>query len=318
MANEKITNGLVVNEIQKGIPVFDTIDFESRKEFTSIDSPRYLASELQDTVDNIISQCPDVDWNEDHLSYQIVCAIRSVLCNYIIPNIENSSNIEKFDVEAYKLTGKAEQSHGDIAIVVSRLFHKGARPISGVGFYEAKASSLEKWSADYPAYSVQQLRRLVSHTPKLSYLLYDKEAQFSDSQEWPIFQESEDNVFKREKFHSRIVDANFLKQVRSLSNAAYLTSQSFGYHFVHKVLSGRELDYSRPPIETIRRWLCTTRRTSALVVSIAVREEDNELTYAQLQLPGFEQLLLPGSCGHDVHMLADAKQRRLQEPKSMP
>ena len=52
------------------------------------------------------------------------------------------------------------------------------------------------------------------------------------------------------KYYARIVDANFVKQHRSIEGAAHLMSQSFGYHFVQKTLSGRELDYSRPPINT--------------------------------------------------------------------
>ena len=40
------------------------------------------------------------------------------------PNTEYHPNMSKFDVEAYKLTGPAEQTHGDIAVVVSRSFMK--------------------------------------------------------------------------------------------------------------------------------------------------------------------------------------------------
>ena len=73
------------------------------------------------------------------LSYQVIYAIRFVLRGYVFPNIRLHSNISKFAVEAYKLTGKAEQTHGDIAIVVTRSFPGTGHPISGVGFYEAKA-----------------------------------------------------------------------------------------------------------------------------------------------------------------------------------
>jgi len=95
-----------------------------------------------------------------------------------------------------------------------------------------------------------------------------------------------------------------------------LTSQSFGYHFVQKVLSGRELDYSRPPIETIRRWLKVTRRTTALVVSIAVREDENEPAHEKLQLPGFEKLMLPEPYSSDNYALPN-ELPRLQEPNDV-
>ena len=266
------------------------IGFDSRDKFDSINSPQRLANQLQDAVDKIIQQCPDVDWNENYLSYQVVSAVRSLLSRDIFPNIEFHSGISKFDVEAYKLTGQAEETHGDIAIVVSRSFHGSGRPISGVGFYEAKASSLAGHS--YPAFSFQQLRHLVTNTPKLSYLLYDRNPQIADTQEWPTLQEKVDAPWDERKFCVRTVDANFVKQHRSLENAAHVMAQSFGYHFVQKTLSGRELDYSRPPIETIRRWLKVTRRTTAFVVSIAVQEDSNKPAHAQLQLPGFEKLML--------------------------
>ncbi|NER78479.1 MAG: hypothetical protein F6K42_02665 [Leptolyngbya sp. SIO1D8] len=137
MTDEQFTNGTVVNQVQQGNLEFDITDVQPREEFNNLESSRHLASELQDTVDNIISQCPDVDWNEDYLSYQIVCAIRSVLGKYIIPNIENSSSIAKFNIEAYKLTGKSEQTHGDIAIVVSHLF-SNCGPVYRVGFLKQK------------------------------------------------------------------------------------------------------------------------------------------------------------------------------------
>ena len=270
--------------------IFDAIDFDPREKFDSSRVPQHLATDLQDAVDKIIQQCPDVDWNENYLSYQVVSAIRSALSRYIFPNIKYHSGTSKFDVEAYKLTGQAEETHGDIAIVVSRSFHGNGRPISGVGFYEAKASSLAGHS--YPAFSFQQLRHLVTNTPKLTYLLYDRNPQIADTQEWPTLQEKVDAPWDERKFCVRTVDANFVKQHRSLENAAHVMAQSFGYHFVQKTLSGRELDYSRPPIETIRRWLKVTRRTTAFVVSIAVQEDSNKPAHAQLQLPGFEKLML--------------------------
>ena len=318
MTNEQITNSIVHsgdigdNQLnskatllqQNEASAFNKFDFDPREKFDSLSSPRNLANQLQQTVDKIIQQCSDVDWDENFLNYQVVCAIRIVLGGYIFPNTEYHSDISKFDVEAYKLTGQAEQTHGDIAIVVSRSFHKGGRPISGVGFYESKASSLDGVNGrDYPAFSIQQLRRLVTNTPKLSYLLYDRNSQIADTQEWPTLQERVDAVFGEKRFHARIVDANFVKQYRSLGHAAYLMSQSFGYHFVQKVLSGRELDYSRPPIDTIRRWLKATRRTTALVVSITVREDENEPALAQLQLPGFDKLILKDPNSNYIYAL---------------
>ena len=86
------------------------------KEFDNFHSPFNLANALQDYIDNIVQKCPDVDWDENYLSFQVIKSIRVVLDGYVLPD----TNLSKFDIEAYKLTGKAEQNHGDIAIVVSK------------------------------------------------------------------------------------------------------------------------------------------------------------------------------------------------------
>lgn len=229
-------------------------------------------------------------WDENSLSYGIVKAIRTVLDGYILPN----TNFSKFDVEAYKLTGNAEETHGDIAVVVSKTFEYG-NSVSGVGFYEAKASSLTGY--DYPAFSFQQLRRLVTNTPKLAYLLYERQSQIADTQEWSTLEKE-----NKQHFFTRVVDANLIKQYKHLADAAHNMSQSFGYHFVHKILSGRELDYSRPPIDTIRRWLKITRRSTAFVISISVLETEKEHFHTQLELPNFDKIILPLSVSNDNYV----------------
>lgn len=297
---------------------FDAIDLESREEFNSLISPRNIADELQKAVDKIIVTCPDVDWDENFLSYQVITAIRGILSQYKIPGTDNDLKLSKFDVEAYKLTGGAERTHGDLAVIVTHAFKKTGRIVSGVGFYEAKASALPNYYAKkYPAYSFQQLRKLVTNTPKLSYLLYDREASLAETQEWPTIAENLERWTLQDSqkpCHVRTVDANFVKQFKELDRAADSFGQSFGYHFVQKILSGRELDYSRPPVETIRRWLKSPRRTSALVISIVVQEGVNEPISAQIQLPYFETLSLP-TYHHNSLSGFPNEQRRLQEPK---
>ncbi len=303
--NQPISKENILSQKQKS----DFNVFGFTEKFDDLNSPSKLAKELQGVVDKFIDEYPNADWREDYISLDVIRAIRFILGRYVIPNVAYASSISKFDVEAYKLSGAAEQTHGDIAIVVSRSFGKGGCPVSGVGFYEAKASDVKR--GGYRAFSIQQLRRLVTNTPKLSYLLYDKIPQIADIQEWPILQEYKDQTFGSKRFHARTVDANFLKQYKSLGEAAYFVSQSFGYHFVYKILSGRELDYSRPVTETIRRWLKTTRWASPYVISIAIQEEKTEPIESQLQLPGFEKLLLEDYSSSDGAFKLPDKQLRL-------
>ena len=123
---------------------------------------------------------------------------------------------------------------------------------------------------EYPAFDYQQLRRLSTKTPRLSYLFYSRHGGKADSSDWPTVEASNHSS----SFKVRTVDANLLRRVRNPSVAIQEYGLTFGYHFVQRILSGRELDYSRTPEQTVRRWLETTRRASAIIVSVAVQDSN--------------------------------------------
>ena len=108
---------------------------DDRENFDPFVTPHTLATKIQDTVDSLIS----------------------------------------ISFEAYKLTGSAEKSHGHIAFIINRQIPSFSSPISGVAFYEAKASGIGYEGNRYPSFGLKQLSRLVTNTPKLSYLIYNKE-----------------------------------------------------------------------------------------------------------------------------------------------
>ncbi|ENM3933174.1 hypothetical protein BVJ64_18085 [Vibrio cholerae] len=268
--------------------------YDYRKEFDPILSPSTLASNIQEVVDQIICKCPDCDWHEDLLTFKVIEALRDVLAKYKLPNTESPFEGGKFDFEAYKLTGKAEQSHGDIAVIITRLFSDKAKPISGVAFYEAKASGVHpNTSRPFPAFCVQQLRRLVSSTPKLNYLFYNKESRSYRSTRWTGRHEDERQEVLGPKANAIIVDANFLKQYRDVNSAMTNFGECFGSHFVDRVLSGKDLDYSRSVDKTIRRWLKVTRRASPMIISVSVYEDPSQTFSTQLELPGLEKVTFP-------------------------
>lgn len=277
---------------------------DCRQEFDPLRTPRILADDIQTAIDYIISNIQDVDWNEDLITFKIVENLRSILASYKLPDVVNSYPSNKFSFEAYKLTGKAEQSHGDIAVIVTRKFIGKDIPISGVAFYEAKASSVGHEYCRYPSFCIQQLRRLVTHTPKLSYLIYNRQKQEVAISDWPLT-EHEYNRSDCERVHAITIDANFLKQYRSIESASLAVGQSFGEHFVQRVLSGRDLDYSRPVGHTIRRWLKHTRRAAPLVISVSVYEAQNEQYSTQLELPGFEVVKFPEIGHHTIRNLGE-------------
>lgn len=95
------------------------------------------------------------------------------------------------------------------------------------------------------------------------------------------------------KIHAITIDANFLKQCRNIHAASITVGQSFGIHFVKRVLSGRDLDYSRSIEETIRRWLKCTKRSAPLVISVSVQEKTYREFPAMIELSGFEKVTPP-------------------------
>lgn len=119
----------------------------SRIEFDHRSTPYQIASQIQKATDEIISNCPRTDWNENLITYKLIENLRHILSNYKLLGIPDIFPENKFYLEAYKLTGKAEQSHGDIAIVVTRKFTNREELTSGVAFYEAKASGAARYMA---------------------------------------------------------------------------------------------------------------------------------------------------------------------------
>lgn len=274
-------------------------EIDYRKEFDPIRTPSELSSRIQEAINRILTNCPDCDWNEDLLTFKVIEELRFILEGYKLPKIESPFEGAKFDFEAYKLTGKTEQKHGDIAFIITRLFSDNPKPVSGVAFYEAKASGAHNYETySFPSFSIQQLRRLVTSTPKLNYLFYSKESRRYNSTRWPGYHEDKDKnerwgIYTGPKANAITVDANFLKQFRDVNSALTNVGESFGTHFVERVLSGKDLDYSRNVDQTIRRWLKVTRRASPLIISVSIYEDPNQTFCAQLELPGLEKVTFP-------------------------
>ncbi|WP_420331590.1 hypothetical protein [Pseudoalteromonas shioyasakiensis] len=269
--------------------------FDTRKDFDPKTTPYDIEQHIQRAVDGIINECPDVDWNENLITYKIIESVRDILSNYKVPGLGYELSESKFNLEAYKLTGRAESFHGDIAFIITRRFSKYSRPISGVAFYEAKASSIERQSKkEYPAFCTNQLRRLVTHTPRLNYLILNKEGCRIGGDNWPAIDERDRDPwdFTHKRVNAAVIDANFLKNNRNIEFALRTIGLSFGSHFVQRVLSGRDLDYSRTVDKTIRRWLKYTRKSSPLVISVSILDSSGEHFGTQLELPGFEKVIL--------------------------
>ena len=223
-----------------------------------------VAAEINDAFDKESIAINDVDRSEDLLSNKLVNSIRKALDQ---PqgnqeDISSKSNLY-MAVQAYKATGRLEQDHGDIAIVVTDLDHH----ITGTGFYEAKAESHD----GYPSYKMRQLKRLEAKTPRLAVVMYERQAkQVSDdvySCSLPYLAAKDSTPLR----HCRVLPASWVRQFPNLEAAATKTlPTSFGHHFVTRYLLGRDLDYSRTTANAIERWVRVTRRASPVILEIVI------------------------------------------------
>lgn len=223
-----------------------------------------IAAEINNTFDNESTAINDVDRSEDLLSNKLVNSIRKALefSQDEEEGINRKSSLY-MAVQAYKATGRLEQNHGDIAIVVTDLDHR----ITGTGFYEAKAES----HSGYPSYKMRQLRRLEAKTPRLAVVLYERNAKpVSDdgySCSIPYLVAKESTALR----YCRVLPASWVREFPRLEDAvSQVLPTSFGHHFVTRYLLGRDLDYSRTTANTIERWVRVTRRASPVILEIVI------------------------------------------------
>lgn len=246
-----------------------------------------LSAKLQADVDRELGQVASTEWDENHLSLLVIQRVRRTLTE--ISRVTHGNGIVHLGAEAYKLTGTPERNHGDIAIAIQHIFSNG-REIRGLGFYEAKASD---GGFRYPAFKFRQLQRLATATPRLSYLLYDRLGATACDDPFSVGLEQEASAYamRQRSVHARAVGANILYGVRDPFAAAAMYAETFGFHLVSRYFTGRDLDFSRPPADSLKRWLDTTKRAPPMVIALTVSAVERRPV--QLRLPGFDIHELP-------------------------
>src|SRR5688500_12044461 len=80
-----------------------------------------LARSLNHGIDESISRISRTEWDENHISFSLVKVIRDVLT--MAGNLETGPGKDpvRIQAEAYKVTGKMEQTHGDIVVAIHNL-----------------------------------------------------------------------------------------------------------------------------------------------------------------------------------------------------
>ena len=123
--------------------------------------------DVESSISQSIADCASRAWNEDHISYTWLNAMRKNNRYIGIPSWPRPFSIAW---DGYKADGALEESHGDIAILVKQTFPNKSE-LLGVGFLEAKRSY--KTSGRYAKIDWAQLNRQNGNTAHHKLLLYD-------------------------------------------------------------------------------------------------------------------------------------------------
>jgi hypothetical protein len=233
-------------------------------------TPTQLAEILNKLVSHELDGIASTEWDENHISFLLVRTIRNILqetSNFQTQQTDSQDHGLHIQAEAYKVTGEIERSHGDIVIAITHI--TDGRPLTGLGFYEAKAAGLDY---GYPAFKMRQLQRLTSGTPRLSLLLYERSRMAVSDNDFPLLIQDQSQYNQQ---RVRVLSANLASRFPD-PNFVSMYAQSFGHHFVTRYLSGRDLDYSRKPAESLQHWLKVTKRAPPLLVSIVLSNRDME------------------------------------------
>ena len=137
---------------------------------------------LEDSFSSICRNSFPLEWDENHLSFQLMRKLREVFSNRVI-NFNGWSKI--VDWKSFKNRGKQETNYGDIALIVNVQFSSG-ETLKGVATIEAKRDFN---SGNFDSVDIPQLDRILTNTPYSHLLLYSQKEQelqqkFPDESTW--------------------------------------------------------------------------------------------------------------------------------------
>lgn len=195
---------------------------------------RRTVLEIENSIKEICTSSFPMEWDEDHISYQLMKELRNHFSNRTI-QFQNWSKI--VDWKSYKNKGANEQKFGDISLLVNVQFSSG-EILKGVAFLEAKRSYT---SSNFEAIKQEQLLRIKNNAPYAQVLLYNHREQelqlkFPDEQTW-----------KSHFWVSPINTAQELnKQVSTNDNWKLLrTSFPFSSFLTSRIFWGFDLDFRK-------------------------------------------------------------------------
>lgn len=199
---------------------------------------------LEHIFETICTTSYPLEWDENHLSYQLMKELRGLFSNRTV-HFNGWSKI--VDWQSFKNRGKNETNYGDIAILVNVQFTSG-EVLKGVALLEAKRIYD---SGSFDSVDEDQLKRIWYNAPYSHLLLYTNQKQelqlkFPDESIWrSCMWVSPINTAKE-----------IINQTQTRENWKILrTSFPFAMFLTGRIFWGFDLDYRDEVIADIEQGL---------------------------------------------------------------
>lgn len=191
------------------------------------------------------------DWYEDFITRSILKELRQLfeVTTLDIPNM-SATLATKICWEVYKLTGKAENKFGDIAIIVNSKFRSGEL-MEGVAFLEAKKRTPN--TIEFDALDMQQIQRINKSAHHSMLLLYDYDPVLTTISPWndkrlynPGFRDS------LAQTHAVVVPTDLVLSLNTRNNTLYGFSSPFAYQLCFRYMQGMDLEFDSESLQTAK------------------------------------------------------------------
>lgn len=206
----------------------------------------------------VIRRCFPTSWHEDHITYTLADEMASQLKSVRVLGLDRTFNMIW---DARKLRGSAEQSLGDLAVVV-RLRTWAGEELEGVGLVEAKKREAHK--ASFEALRKGQLQRILRNAPSSQLLLYDYSeiGDFRDnllgSQIWHSHDSWEGHhrhVAVIPSSHCVTLPTSVVEATGIRTTALYKFSIPFSVQLCARYLRGFDLEHRTSAVSKVERFI---------------------------------------------------------------
>ncbi len=198
---------------------------------------------LERIFSSICQQAHPYEWDENHLSFQLMSELRKLFSNREI-HFNDWSKI--VDWQSFKNRGKQETNYGDIALIVNVQFSSG-ETLKGVANIEAKRDFN---SGNFESIDLAQLQRICTNAPLSHLLLYAHKEQ-ELQQKFP-----DDSTWRSHLWISPINTAKqLLGQVNRETKKVLRTSFPFTMFLTSRIFWGLDLDFREEILNDIEAGL---------------------------------------------------------------